>query len=241
METKTKHLTVGSPEPPKADGLRLYSFEFCPYAHRVRLVLHAKNLKYEAVNINLTSKPEWYSSINPSEKVPALDTGNEIVTESLVIANYLNDKYPLPALYPAEPAAVKKEQELIEKTGYLTSLFYKCLVNPNEKSVEEWVKDFLIGMEPFENELKARGTPYFGGEQPGMVDYMLWPWAERSKTLSMVLHEKLPFADDEISSLIMWQKNMRTQPAVQAIYNGPEKFYKYVLLRNQENPDFDSI
>ncbi|VVC97148.1 unnamed protein product [Leptidea sinapis] len=30
-----------------------------------------------------------------------------------------------------------------------------------------------------EDELITRGTNYFGGSRPGMVDYMIWPWVER--------------------------------------------------------------
>ncbi|KAL3284658.1 hypothetical protein HHI36_018812 [Cryptolaemus montrouzieri] len=242
METKTKHLSVGDPKPSKAEGLRLYSFEYCPYAQRIRLVLNAKQLKYEAVNINLKKKPEWYSSIHPEEKVPCLETGDELITESLDIANYLEEKYPSPALYPAEPEAVKKEKALIDKINDVTSVFGKCMMNPKEKSAEEWVKSILSSMEPFETELKNRGTKFFGGDKPGMLDYMLWPWGERVKALGMLIGEKLPFSDEDIPNLIEWQKNMKLEPVCQAVYNGPEKFYKAVQLKyTQENPDFDSI
>ncbi|XP_044751405.1 pyrimidodiazepine synthase-like [Coccinella septempunctata] len=242
METKTKHLTLGSPIPPKTEPLTLYSFEYCPFAQRVRLVLHAKGLKYQAVNINLKKKPEWYSSINTSEKVPALDIGDKIITESLDICNYLDKTYPTPALYSAEPEAAEKEKELIDKIGSVTSLFAKCMMNAKDKTPEEWVKDFLTTMEPFETELKLKGTKFFGGDNPGMVDYMLWPWAERAKVLDMLIGEKLPFSEDCIPTLHEWKKNMLMNTVVQAVYNGPEKCFKAIQLKyNTEDPDFDSI
>ncbi|KAK9887042.1 hypothetical protein WA026_019967 [Henosepilachna vigintioctopunctata] len=242
METRTKHLTVGSPQPSKADGLRLYSFELCPYAERVRLVLQFKNLKYEAVNINLNKKPEWFLTINPAGKVPALDTGNEIITESLVIVKYLEEKYPTPALYPAEPEDLKKTDALISKIEIVTSVFYKCLMKPEDKTPEEWVKEFLTAIEPFETELRGKRTTYFAGENPGIVDFMLWPWAEKAKALGMVLGQKLPFADNDIPNLIIWQKSMKSIPAVQAVYNSPEKFFKCLQLRKStDDVDFDSI
>lgn len=41
---------------------------FCPYAQRVRLVLAAKGIEYETVNIQLKDKPEWLFDINSEGK-----------------------------------------------------------------------------------------------------------------------------------------------------------------------------
>lgn len=38
---------------------------FCPYAQRTVLILNAKKVPYEVVNINLTEKPEWLTSKSP--------------------------------------------------------------------------------------------------------------------------------------------------------------------------------
>lgn len=242
MESRTKHLTVGSPKPAKTESLTLYSFEYCPYAQRVRLVLQAKGLKYQAVNINLKNKPEWYSEVNAQGKVPALDDGDQIIIESLDICNYLDEKYPTPALYSAEPETAQKEKDLITKISAVTGLFGKCMTDPQQKTPEEWVKDFLDTMEPFENELREKGSKFFGGDKPGMVDYMLWPFAERAKVLDMLVEKKLPFSDDCIPTMHEWKKNMLMDAPVQAVYNGPEKCYKAIQLKYKtENPDFDSI
>lgn len=57
---------LGSKEPPRKEGLlRLYSMLHCPFAHRVRLVLKAKGISHDVVNINLNKKPEWYFKIHP--------------------------------------------------------------------------------------------------------------------------------------------------------------------------------
>ena len=37
-----------------------------------------------------------------------------------------------------------------------------------------------LGLLVFENELKRRGSTFFGGSSlPGYLDYMIWPWMER--------------------------------------------------------------
>lgn len=67
-------------EPPRQEGLlRLYSMQFCPYAHRARLVLKAKEVPHDIVNINLAEKPEWYLNIHPEGTIsyyPGVQVGN---------------------------------------------------------------------------------------------------------------------------------------------------------------------
>lgn len=56
----------GDPQPPRIEGkLRLYSAGLSPYALRVRLVLIAKGIPYDIVNINLQLKPNWLAELNP--------------------------------------------------------------------------------------------------------------------------------------------------------------------------------
>lgn len=40
----------------------------CPYAERARIILLAKKLRHEIVNIDLKRKPEWYLELNPQGK-----------------------------------------------------------------------------------------------------------------------------------------------------------------------------
>lgn len=44
---------------------------------------------------------------------------------------------------------------------------------------KEALANFVNGLKPFEDELERRGTPFFGGDKPVMLDYMIWPWIER--------------------------------------------------------------
>jgi len=237
------HLSTGSQNPPKVDGkLRLYSNLLCPYVHRVRLVLAIKKIPHDVVNIDLAHKPEWYFSIHPEGKVPSIDVGSKIIIESLDISDYLDAKYPNPPLYPSDTEAKKQDKELIQKIGPLTGVFFKSLHGKTEKTPEEWVKEFTPHLEVFENELAKRATTFFGGENPGMVDYMLWPWAERAGILALSFGQKLPFANDQFPLLKRWCKAIRAQPEVDAIYIGPEKFWKVSQLRQKNLPiDYDSI
>ncbi|RZC34449.1 glutathione S-transferase omega-1-like [Asbolus verrucosus] len=237
------HLTTGSVQPPKVEGkLRLYSMEYCPFAQRVRLVLDAKNIPYDIVNINLINKPDWYFKIHPEGKVPALDTGSEVIVESLDISDYLDEKYSDHPLYPKDPEAKQRDKELIEKVGPLTGVFAKCLSGQEEKTPDEWAQEFTPHLEVFENELVCRGTTYFGGDKPGMVDYMLWPWGERAGTVAIKLGQQLPFSADQFPVMRKWRKAMREEPVCSKIYHGPDKFWKVVQFKlHNATPDYDSV
>src|SRR5919204_5114968 len=83
----------------------LYDAEGCPYAARARIVLAEKGLASEAVAIDLDDRPAWLYTKNPAGRVPVLEEeGGFVLPESLVIMEYLEERFPEPALWPAEPA-----------------------------------------------------------------------------------------------------------------------------------------
>ena len=83
----------------------LYTAERCPYAARARIVLAEKGLEYEAVEIDLDDRPAWIYEKNPLGRVPVYEEeGGLVLPESLVIMEYLEERYPEPALWPADAA-----------------------------------------------------------------------------------------------------------------------------------------
>jgi glutathione S-transferase len=108
----------------KAGEVRLYGMRFCPFTQRVRIVLNAKNIPHNIVYINLKNQPEWYFKTHPDGKVPALDTGKEVVLESLDIVDFLDEKFPNPPLYPSDPELTNRDKEFIQKFGKVLILLY---------------------------------------------------------------------------------------------------------------------
>lgn len=152
---------------------------FCPYAQRIHIVLEAKNIPYHTFNINLTNKPEWLTKYSPLGKVPSLGLPNEkghpFIHESLVIADYLDEKYPEKRLYPKDPLAKAVDRLLIEQFNGVITYFYKAAREGSPDDLVELSK----ALDAFEVELKKRNSVFFGGNDAGMLDYMIWPWIER--------------------------------------------------------------
>jgi glutathione S-transferase len=76
------------------DKITFYTSKICPYAQRAAIALKEVGAEYERVEIDLFNKPSWYKDINPDQKVPALNTEGQNVAESLVIIEYINDRFP---------------------------------------------------------------------------------------------------------------------------------------------------
>ena len=84
--------------------IKLYDFLPCPFGQKVRIILAEKGLSYELVQIDLTQgeqrKPEFLR-LNPFGRVPVLIDEDITVYDSTIIAEYLEDEYPEPPLFPA--------------------------------------------------------------------------------------------------------------------------------------------
>jgi glutathione S-transferase len=86
--------------------IEFYDNDMSVCCHKVRVVLHEKNLPYERHHLNLRAgdqfKPE-FRAINPNAVVPVIVGDGQAIVESTVILKYLEDAYPEPSLSPATP------------------------------------------------------------------------------------------------------------------------------------------
>lgn len=224
---------AGSTFPPQNGPLRLYSMRFCPYSQRVRLVLAAKNVPCEIVNINAKRRPEWYLEKNPLGLVPTLqhDDGKQ-VNESFIISEYLDGIYPQNKLIPTEPYVKARNQMLIDNFQRIAALLFRSLKFKDAEAFNEISKIL-------DNYEKALGSEdFFGGKNPGITDYMIWPWFERFETLKPLTNNELD--KKRFPKLTAWVQRMQKQDAVKQCASEPSQileFYK-VSLTNQE-PDYD--
>src|SRR5260370_20318925 len=88
--------------------MTLYSYYRSAAAYRVRIALNHKGLAYEYAPIHLLRdggqqlKPES-RELNPDGTVPTFIDGDDVLTQSLAIIEYLEETHPEPALLPCTP------------------------------------------------------------------------------------------------------------------------------------------
>ncbi len=88
--------------------LELYHYAISTCSQKVRLVLAQKGVEFESQEIDLIGggqhDPE-YVKLNPSHVVPTLVSDGAVLIESTLINEYLNDRFPEPAMLPADASA----------------------------------------------------------------------------------------------------------------------------------------
>ncbi len=89
-------------------NISLYTYYRSSAAYRVRIALNYKSLSYHSEYIHLLKeggqeKTAAYQQINPQKLIPSLVADGHIMTQSLAIIEYLDEKYPDPPLLPSSP------------------------------------------------------------------------------------------------------------------------------------------
>lgn len=77
--------------------LSLHSYWRSSASWRVRIILNLKGLEYTLITVNLLKGEQTsqeYAFINPDKTVPALQVGDDILTQSTAIIEYLEEIYP---------------------------------------------------------------------------------------------------------------------------------------------------
>ena len=83
--------------------MTLYSGSTDPYSHRCRIVLFEKDMDFEIIDVDMHNKPEEIASISPSGKMPVLVERDLVLTESNIINEYIDERFPHPQLMPPDP------------------------------------------------------------------------------------------------------------------------------------------
>jgi glutathione S-transferase len=157
--------------------VKLYNSNLSPYSSRVRIAIYAKNLPVEIVTPPGGTGSAEYKRLNPIGKVPALEVDGQVIVESEVINEYLEDRFPTPSLRPADPLARARARTLsrfadLYLAPLLSALFGQ--MNPatrDAKLVAEKLAELSTRFDQLE-ELVAAG-PYAVGAELSLADCSL--------------------------------------------------------------------
>lgn len=87
--------------------MKLYTYYRSTAAFRVRIALNIKGVTYESASLHLRRgehQTNEYRQINPQALIPALDDDGVVISQSLAIIEYLEEKFPEPPLLPKAAA-----------------------------------------------------------------------------------------------------------------------------------------
>lgn len=169
--------------------MKLYTFFRSSAAFRVRIALNIKNVPYESIPKGLLKnehRASDYLALNPQGLIPALDVGNAVLSQSLAIIEYLNDKYPSPPLLPPGPIDRARVRSMalaiacdihplnnLRVLNYLRSEFKQDDAGVNAWC-RHWIAEGFKGLEIQARELSSDNR-YCYGDSATLADVLLVP------------------------------------------------------------------
>jgi maleylacetoacetate isomerase len=167
--------------------MRLYDYWRSSAAYRVRIGLNIKGLTYEQVAVDLRAEaqraPEFLE-INPQGLVPVLEDDGVRLTQSLPILNYLEERYPEPALLPRDAPGRATSRAIgvaiaceIHPLNNLRVLQYlERELGLGEPQRLTWYRHWMAeGLGPIEAMLHRSAGDFCVGAAPGFADVCLVP------------------------------------------------------------------
>ena len=152
-----------------------------PYVRKVLVCMELKGLDYEVDPITPFFGNDEFRKLSPLCRIPVLIDGALVLTDSTVIAEYLDEQFPEPRLLPKEPKERARSRWLEEYADsrlgdvFIWGLFYPKMVHPrvwgepgDQGRIDKTLTDDLpTALDYLEGELPDHG--YLFGEV-GLAD-----------------------------------------------------------------------
>jgi glutathione S-transferase len=182
--------------------ITLYDADRCPYCARTRIALAEKGVEYETVVIDLDDRPSWIYEKNPLGRVPVLEDDAFVLPESAVINEYLEERYPEPALWPADAAERAFGRLLVFRFDQLSKPYYA--LRREEEGARERLDAELAKLNAV---LEAQ--PFLSGRDFGLADIAYVPWLVRAR-------DRMGVELGSFHALADWLERLSARPAVAA-------------------------
>ncbi|MCL6268410.1 glutathione S-transferase family protein [Sansalvadorimonas sp. 2012CJ34-2] len=191
-----------------SQNIELISFKLCPFVQRSVITLLEKKVPFDITYIDLSNKPDWFLELSPTGKVPVLKTQGEVVFESAVINEYLDEITP-PSLHPKDPLIKAKHRAWIEFSSSLLMGQYKVAFAQDRNAAEEEQKALTKQLAHLEKSVSD--GPLFAGQDFCLVDAAVAPFFMR-----VDLHNRHFGVDilDGFSRLKTWQSALLDRDSV---------------------------
>ncbi len=169
--------------------LKLYAAWRSSASYRVRIALNLKGVPYEIAPVHLTRDggeqfSETYRQLNPQARVPLLVDGEVRINQSLAILEYLESRYPQPALIGGDALLQARIRAFcitiaadIQPLQNISVLEYlREPLGVDEAARDAWLQHWITrGLAALEAEGTGAETPFVFGHTPTWADCMLVP------------------------------------------------------------------
>lgn len=181
--------------------MQLHNFFRSGTSHRTRIALNLKGLRYDYIAVDLRKNAHQsaaFKALNPQGLVPALVDRDLVLTQSVAIIEWLEERYPTPALLPthvndrahvrALAAIVGCDIHPVNNKRILDTL--RASFGADDAAINHWCGTWIsAGFAALEALLQAdkeRGDFCFG-KAPGLADVYLIPQIEGARRFKVDL------------------------------------------------------
>jgi glutathione S-transferase len=182
--------------------ITLYDADRCPYCARVRIALAEKGIEYETIEVDLADRPAWIYEKNPLGKVPVIEEDAFVLPESAVINEFLEERYPEPSLWPADPSERALARLLVFRFDELSKPYYAL------RRGEEGAKEAL-GRALARLNVVLETQAFLSGREFGLADIAYVPWVLRAR-------DRMGVALASFPAVAVWAERLAERPSVAA-------------------------
>ncbi|NVK22144.1 MAG: glutathione S-transferase family protein [Kangiellaceae bacterium] len=187
----------------------LVSFKLCPFVQRAAITLLHKKLDYTIEYIDLNNKPDWFVEISPLGKVPLLRVNDQVLFESAVINEYLDETNGNNML-SKDPLIKADQRAWIEFSSSINNAQHQLTQARREETFEKIDDDLNKKLAHLERKIDAKG--FFQGSSFTLVDSAFAPFLMRSQILAD--NTGIDVLED-FKKLAVWRDNMLSLEEVQ--------------------------
>ena len=208
-------------------AIRLISFKTCPYVQRAVITLKHKQVDYDITYVDLAEPPDWFLELSPLQKVPVLEVDGEVLFESAVINEYL-DEITGGDLQPKDPLKRAKNRAWIEFASNMIGNHYMMKMSKDAESYNRYrerLVDLLLRVER-----RLDDGPWFNGERFSLCDTAFAPLFRQD----CVCDGKLSVLDAKtMPKTVAWAERLLALPEVRdSVVDEFEDLYLAAMQKN---------
>ena len=188
-------------------SMALFSDPLDHYSHRVRIVMAEKGVTGEIIDSDVDNLSNELLEVSPYSELPVLVDRDVCLYDSVILMEYLDERFPHPPLLPVYPVSRAEIRLFIQRVqkdwcNKFDNLIDGKLTDSESKKVKQEFKSQILGLSPI---LKEK--PFFMSEDFSLVDCCIAPILWRLPIIGIELQK-----DTKTKPIYEYMQRVFTRP-----------------------------